>query len=282
MGLSWMVARAVKNYLALLPESYAVKTARKLRFYLDAYAGEDEVLTSPVGPLRIAGVRRSLGQASDVAIQEPETIRWLDACLGSDDVLWDIGGNIGLYSVYAAKRGARAVYAFEPFAATYLQLVKNLVANGVDGRVRALNIALADTLGVADLALRSFEPGYATTLAAQEFASDQVERQIGTQYVVTISGVDLVAAVPEARPDHVKIDVDGAEPLVLRGLAPLLPGLKTLFVEVLDVFQAEFERDFAPMIAAAGLVEIPVEAPSKGRNRAFVRPIAFTPTVRAI
>jgi FkbM family methyltransferase len=272
MGTSWFVGRLVKGYLGLLPQAYAEKTARKLRFYLDAYSGDGDVLASSVGPLKIAGVRRSLGQAADVSLQEPETIRWVDTFVGVDDVMWDVGGNIGLYSVYAAKRGTKRIYAFEPFAATHLQLVKNLVANGVDANVRALSIALSDKSGIADLALRSFEAGYATSLAATEFASDQVEKQIGTQYVATLTATDFLASEPDAAPDHIKIDVDGAEPLILRGLMPILPSIKSLFIEVLDVFETEFERDFLPQILAAGLIELPIGQPSKARNRVFVRP----------
>jgi FkbM family methyltransferase len=272
MGMSWFVGRLVKGYLSLLPEAYAVKTARKLRFYLDAYSGDGDELASSVGPLKIAGVRRSIGKVADVSLQEPETIRWVDRFVGVDDVLWDVGANIGLYSVYAAKRGTKRAYAFEPFAATYLQLVKNLVANGVDRQVRALSIALSDKSGMADLALRSFEPGYATSLAATEFASDQVERQIGTQYVVTLTATDFLASEPEAAPDHIKIDVDGAEPLILHGLMPVLPNLKSLFIEVLDIFVEEFEQDFLPHILSSGLVELPIGQPSKARNRVFVRP----------
>jgi hypothetical protein len=76
--------------------------------------------------------------------------------------------------------------------------------------------------------------------------------------------------------------VDGAEPLILRGLLPILPSIKSLFIEVLDVFVAEFERDFLPQILAAGLVELPIGQPSKARNRVFVRPGSYDATIVAL
>ena len=37
------------------------------------------------------------------ATKEPETLEWID-CFPDDTVLWDTGANVGLYSVYAAKK----------------------------------------------------------------------------------------------------------------------------------------------------------------------------------
>jgi FkbM family methyltransferase len=272
MGLSWLIAGAVKRYLALLPHDYAVKTARKLRYNLDIYSDDHDVLDSPVGPLRLSGLRRSLGEAAHVGVKEPETIRWIDTCVAPGDVFWDIGSNIGLYAVYAGKRGAGAIYAFEPFGPTYLQLVKNLVRNAVDRNVRALNIGLSDRTGLSSVGLSSFEPGYATTLTGSELPSDLAGQRIGTQAVMTFRADDFVRMVPDARPDHVKIDVDGAEPLVLRGLEALLPSIKSLLIEVLEEFEEVFETEFRPKLIAGGLRELAIASPRSARNRVFWRP----------
>ncbi|MDB5512177.1 MAG: hypothetical protein JWR08_1660 [Enterovirga sp.] len=274
MGLSWLIAGSVRRHLALLPHDYAVKTARKLRYHLDAYPDNDEVLDSPLGPLHFSGLQRSMGEARDISLKEPDTVRWLETYLSPDDVLWDVGANIGLYSVYAAKRGAGAVYAFEPFGATYVELLKNLVRNGVDETVRALNVALADRTGLGSVALSSFVPGYTGTLAGHELAREAGGQRIGTQAVMTVRGDDFVRITPEARPDHVKIDVDGSEPLVLAGIADLLPRVTTVLVEVLEEFEARFETEFRPALLAAGLAEIPIGPPRSERNRLFVRPDA--------
>jgi FkbM family methyltransferase len=271
MGLSWLIAGGVKRYLALLPHDYAVKTARKLRYHLDRYSEDHDLIDSSVGPLSLSGLRRSIGEPAQIGLKEPETVRWIDACMAPGDILWDVGSNIGLYAVYAAKRGAGAVYAFEPFGPTYVQLVRNLIRNGCDKTVRALNLALSDRTGLASVTLRSFEPGYATTLAGHELPVDAAEQGIGQQSVMTFRADDLVRIVPEARPDHVKIDVDGSEPLVLAGLEPLLPSVRTILIEVLEEFEQAFERDFLPRLSAAGLQEAPIRSPRSARNRLFVR-----------
>jgi hypothetical protein len=40
-------------------------------------------------------------RAEQLLTKEPETIAWLDG-LGPDDVLWDVGANVGMFSLYAA------------------------------------------------------------------------------------------------------------------------------------------------------------------------------------
>ena len=45
--------------------------------------------------------------------KEPETLKWID-CFPDNAVLWDVGANVGLYSVYAAKKKNCNVIAFEP------------------------------------------------------------------------------------------------------------------------------------------------------------------------
>ncbi len=45
--------------------------------------------------------------------KEPETLEWINH-LPSGAILWDIGANVGLYSIYAAKKRECKVWAFEP------------------------------------------------------------------------------------------------------------------------------------------------------------------------
>lgn len=269
MGLSWLVADGLRALLDRLPHDRAVKIARKVRARLDVYDSESEPFASRFGPLSIGGV--GAGVPRDVAALEPETVRWIDTVVREGDVLWDIGANVGLYSVYAAKRGARVV-AFEPFTATCLQLSRNLVANGVDDRVAALNVALSQASGLVRLPVRAFEPGITSTLPGHEIARLQRLAPIGTQGALALRAVDLVALDPAMRPDCVKLDVDGAEAAVFAGFdEALLAGLRTLIVEIEPDFAATFAASLAPRLAAAGLVEAQIAAPNSGRNRIFVK-----------
>ena len=60
--------------------------------------------------------------------KEPETIEWIDT-FAPGDVLFDIGANIGCYSIYAASRSVR-VMAFEPESQNYALINQNIFLNG--------------------------------------------------------------------------------------------------------------------------------------------------------
>ena len=57
-------------------------------------------------------------RAASVVTKEPDMIAWLKG-LGQQDVLWDVGSNVGVFSVYAAAVQGCRVIAFEPSAANF-------------------------------------------------------------------------------------------------------------------------------------------------------------------
>src|SRR6516225_6093965 len=63
-------------------------------------------------------------RAGSVLSKEPDTIRWIDS-FEPNDVFWDIGANVGVFSLYAARRKVR-VLAFEPSAGNYMILCRNV------------------------------------------------------------------------------------------------------------------------------------------------------------
>ena len=66
------------------------------------------------------------------------------------DVLFDIGANIGTYSLYAASKGVK-VFAFEPESGSYAILNNNIKINSYSNYIKALNIALNDRNIVSEL-----------------------------------------------------------------------------------------------------------------------------------
>jgi FkbM family methyltransferase len=63
--------------------------------------------------------------------------------ISAGDVVLDIGTNIGVFTLFAAKQGAQ-VYAYEPMPPTYAVLLHNVTAHGLDRVVRTQNIGLSD------------------------------------------------------------------------------------------------------------------------------------------
>ena len=71
---------------------------------------------------------------------EPNTLSWIDR-FGAGDVFYDIGANIGAYTLYAAKARSVPVVAFEPNPFSYRVLVHNLHLNAITDRVLPLCLA---------------------------------------------------------------------------------------------------------------------------------------------
>ncbi len=166
--------------------------------------------------------------------KEPDTIEWIDG-FGASDTLVDIGANVGMYTVFAAKaRGAR-VFAFEPESQNYAILNQNILLNGVDHLVQAYCIALSDRTGLDKLYLSDFDAG--GSCHSYGAPLDFNNRPRGAQfaqgcYATTLDA--LVAARLIPAPTHIKIDVDGLEHSVVAGARETLrdPGVKSVLIEV--------------------------------------------------
>ncbi len=161
-------------------------------------------------------------------VKEEGTMAWIDADVRPDDVFMDIGANIGIYSIAAALRmgDAGVVYAFEPHKVNSLALLRNVEANRLQQRVRVFSCGLSDRDGL-------FEFNY-QALASASSASQLGHRRVpgsseefvpvATEMVYGTSVDRLVDAGTIRPPTLVKIDVDGNELPILRGMARLLGG----------------------------------------------------------
>ena len=75
--------------------------------------------------------------------KEPETLEWIDK-FDKNSVFYDIGANVGLYSIYAAKKKDTYVYSFEPSLLNLDLLFKNIDENNLNNKISILPIALND------------------------------------------------------------------------------------------------------------------------------------------
>lgn len=200
---------------------------------------------------------------------EPETIAWLDDCVKPGDVVWDVGANVGLYACYAAKAGAR-VLAFEPSGLNFGLLVSHVELNGLGDLIAPYCLALGRRTEATDLFMSAFEPGHA-------FSSiDAPESQVATfepafrQATLSFTADDLVDRFGLAPPDHVKIDVDGAEIEILQGAERALRRARSVIMEVEGKNAERFEGEVLPLMDRAGLTPV-VEGDAEVRNRLFLR-----------
>jgi FkbM family methyltransferase len=166
--------------------------------------------------------------------KEPVTISWI-AGFGSDDVLVDVGANVGMYSVWAAKTRGVRVYSFEPEAQNYALLNRNIQLNGLAGRVKAYCAGLSDRGGYSELHLSQVMLGGSCHSLGEEVDfNHRPMRPAYSQGCVAARLDDLVAQGVVPVPDHIKIDVDGFEPKVIAGAAHVLSQSKvrSLLIEI--------------------------------------------------
>lgn len=84
-------------------------------------------------------------RAKPAPTREADTLEWTDGFDGND-VLWDIGSNVGVFSLYAAKVSGVKVVAFELLPWNFPTLIANLGLNGLHDRVSAFCLGITDKI----------------------------------------------------------------------------------------------------------------------------------------
>ncbi|HYX27358.1 MAG TPA: FkbM family methyltransferase [Pyrinomonadaceae bacterium] len=187
------------------------------------------------------------------AIKEPETLEWIDA-LPRGSVLWDVGANIGLYSCYAAKARDCNVYAFEPSVFNLELLARNIFLNRLESRINIVPLALNTKIGTDFFSMTTTEWGGAFSTYGQPYGHDgQSLEKVFEFRTIGISMDDAAQLFSIPAPEHIKIDVDGIEHLILKGGGKLLHGVTSVLIEINDDFE---EQSFqaAHFLTNAGLV----------------------------
>ncbi len=191
--------------------------SRRLRWRL-RWALTDEPWRLRLGDLTILAPRGGAGALIYyLGFSEPGTARFVMDFLKPGMTFWDIGAHIGEYSLLASTRvGALGrVEAFEPRPDIFTFLSRNVAENGLEN-VALHRHAAADSVGFADLSLH---PEPSMSAIAQNHSS----RETPTVRVPTVS-LDHFHLLQGRVPHLVKVDVEGAERMILRG-APFLLGL---------------------------------------------------------
>ncbi len=184
--------------------------------------------------------------------KEPKTLDWIDS-FEDNAVVWDVGANIGLYSIYAAKAKSVQVFAFEPSVFNLEFLAKNIYANGLQEKVKIFPLALS---GKTDFNLfKMNNPVWGGALSAFGVDYDQSGGEFNTSFEYTIAGLSAdkakeVFKIPQ--PNHIKIDVDGIEHLILSGAKKVLGQVDTVLIEIDENFGKQSE-DSKKYLTDAGL-----------------------------
>lgn len=134
--------------------------------------------------------------------------------------IWDVGANIGVFSLFAARASAQ-VHSFEPDPKFAERLKRNVYLNGWEDSVTIHEMALSDSNGETTLytdGVGGMSPGLSK--------SDDETRNEVTVDQRRGDGLEI------RTPDLLKIDVEGAEARVVRGMTGILDRVDTVMVEI--------------------------------------------------
>ena len=193
-------------------------------------------------PTQVAAYR-----ARTFASKEPETLEWLDGLSG---VFWDVGANVGLYSIYFAKRHNVRAFAFEPSVFNLELLARNIHRNGAD--VAVMPFALFSATKVDVLRMSTMEHAGALSSFGVDYGWEGTKLAVDFEYSTLGISVDDAVALGIPAPNHLKIDVDGVEHEILAGAKGALRSVSSVLVELNDRF-AEQAVTARRLLSEAGL-----------------------------
>jgi len=163
---------------------------------------------------------------------EPTTLTWLDTA-PMDTVLWDIGANIGSYSIYAGLSRRMTVVAFEPSPFNVEFLSRNIWLNKLESQITVVPIPLSNTATRAPLRMKSIEWGNSGSTFGEDYGENGLPLDVEFEYrTVGLSMDQAHTWLGLPQPEYIKLDVDGIEGLILSGGKQVLSSVTSLLVEV--------------------------------------------------
>jgi FkbM family methyltransferase len=153
----------------------------------------------------------------------PGELALVRRCLEHGRVALDVGANIGVFALTMAALGSRAtVHAFEPVASNYARLLGNIELNRCTNVV-AHQVAVASTAGFVRMTSDDRSP-----------STNRISNEASASMVACVTLDEFCASKDVVEVDLLKIDVEGAEPLVLGGAASLLARkqVKAILIEI--------------------------------------------------
>ena len=189
-------------------------------------------------------------------IYEPALTHWLVrlltephwGCVGRD--VWDVGANIGTISLLCAKHASGEIVCFEPLPDNRALMAEHFRANsGLAPRLRIAPYAVADEDGEIEFVGGGAGMEY-------QIVSDAVQpwkNRVGELHSMIVQKTRLdsfLAREATAAPGLLKIDIEGAETLALKGAHALLRSHRP--VVLLEVHNRQASHDCVELLTNAG------------------------------
>ena len=208
-------------------------------------------------------------RAKTLFTKEPETIEWISN-FQKDSVFWDVGANVGTYSIFAGRKNLKVV-AFEPSFLNLECLARNIILNNITTNVAVLPFALNRRSGIESLFMSSenFRAGGAHN--SIELPIDQYGNEMSHSVVIQWPALTIDSSITLFNlptPTHLKLDVDGCELQVLQGGVKALEQVESVLIEVYPFHKSAIA--ITNLLESSGLVLDASDFPDSA-NQIWVR-----------
>lgn len=168
-------------------------------------------------------------RVNSLMTKEPDTVAWIEQ-MEPEKVFFDVGANMGQYSMLAAQRKLR-VHAFEPESQNFALLCRNIAVNKLQNNVTAWPLAVSNWSGPAPFYVQQLLPGNSCNSFDEAVNFHLESKQYAFQQGAFGVALDCFCNDTGYFPDYIKIDVDGFEHKVLDGGMRALHNVKSILVE---------------------------------------------------
>ena len=186
--------------------------------------------------------------------KEPETLQWIkDFKSQKNEILfWDIGANVGLYSIYAACLHENIkIISFEPSVLNTNILARNISENKLNEKIIINQIPLTNKENSFLEMKESFvEEGASLSTFGEKFNYEGKDFKSKINYKIFGTTINyFIENKILSIPNYIKIDVDGIEHLILEGSNKYLKNkkIKSIIVEINENFNEQYKRVLAIM-----------------------------------
>ncbi len=178
--------------------------------------------------------------------KEPETLEWINTFDKNQKfIFWDIGSNIGLYSIYnAIKNENSKTISFEPSTSNLRVLSRNISLNNLQNKIEIMPLALTNQNNIfLNMNEKSFVEGGALNSFGETYNFEGKQFDAEMKYKTFGTSIDYIIEKNILEiPDYIKIDVDGIEHLILKGGERVLKDkkLKSMLIEINENFEEQY------------------------------------------
>jgi FkbM family methyltransferase len=213
-------------------------------------------------------------RAKTLLTKEPETIAWLNK-IKTKSVIYDIGSNVGMYSIYAAAVRDCEVMSFEPSFLNLELLFRNVQTNNLQDKITIVPLSLSNENQIENFYMQEGDNiwGGAHNSSGSNKSQDGTEMlnfKISSQLALSLDALVEIFRIPN--PGHIKIDVDGLESKVLQGGLKTFGNSKSILIEI-DEKNKDQNSEIQGILTKLGFVKlIAIDKIELKENQIWVKP----------